>query len=140
MSFRLRWLGTACFEIVLPNGATIVTDPYVDDAVNAPITSAQFEGCDFLFITHGHYDHLLDAGKLAARFRPKIFCNEAATRSLEQHLGVDAALISRIAAGDTVREASLVVEVLRGVHVDFAAEYRRLTGRELTEGGATRTK
>lgn len=39
MSFRMRWLGTACFEIVLPNQQTVVIDPYVDDSVSAPISS-----------------------------------------------------------------------------------------------------
>jgi L-ascorbate metabolism protein UlaG (beta-lactamase superfamily) len=62
---RMRWLGIACFEIVLPNGKTLVINPFVDDAVSSPITSDQFEGCDYLFLTHGHYDHILDTGKLA---------------------------------------------------------------------------
>lgn len=134
MAIRMRWLGTACFEIVLPNRMTIVIDPYVDDSVSAPISADQFQGCHFIFITHGHYDHILDAGKLAARFRPKIFCNEEAARSLVQHQGVDEALIACIKAGDVVREAGLTVEVLKGVHVDFFSEYRRLTGRELVDG------
>lgn len=73
MTMGMRWLGTACFEIKLPNKKTLVIDPYVDDSVSAPITADQFEGCDFLFITHGHYDHILDAGKLSSRFSPKIF-------------------------------------------------------------------
>ena len=32
MQIEMRWLGTACFEMLLPNGKTLVTDPYVDDA------------------------------------------------------------------------------------------------------------
>lgn len=134
MSLQMRWLGTACFEIVLPNSMTIVIDPYVDDSVSAPISSDKIEKCDFIFITHGHYDHILDVGKLAARFKPKIFCNEEAARSLVRHQGVGESLINRITAGDLVHEAGLTVEVIRGVHVDFASEYRRLTGRELMDG------
>jgi L-ascorbate metabolism protein UlaG (beta-lactamase superfamily) len=134
MSFQMRWLGTACFEIVLPNGMRIVTDPYLDDSVSAPISSDGIRGCSCIFITHGHFDHLLDAGKLASRFRPRIFCNEAAARSLAQHQGVDDELITRITAGDTIHEAGLAVEVLRGVHVDFLSEYRRITGTELLDG------
>ena len=136
MSLRLRWLGTACFEILLPEGRTIVIDPYVDDAVGAPITSDQFENCDYIFITHGHYDHVLDVGKLAARFQPKIFCNAEAQDSLIHHQGVDPALIYPVKAGDLIREEGLVVEVVRGVHVDFSSEYRRLTGRELLDGSS----
>ena len=36
MVTKMRWLGTACFEIVLPDNQTIVIDPYVDDSVNSP--------------------------------------------------------------------------------------------------------
>ena len=28
MTFRMRWLGTTCFEILLPNKKTLVMDPY----------------------------------------------------------------------------------------------------------------
>ena len=29
MGWRIRWLGTACFEIALPSGKTLVIDPYL---------------------------------------------------------------------------------------------------------------
>ena len=74
MSFSMRWLGTACFEIILPDDKTLIIDPYLDDSVSAPIAADGIENCDYIFITHGHYDHVLDVGKLAQRFRPKIFC------------------------------------------------------------------
>jgi len=45
MPMRVRWLGTACLEIQLPDGKTVVLDPFVDHSVRAPISTAQFEGC-----------------------------------------------------------------------------------------------
>jgi L-ascorbate metabolism protein UlaG (beta-lactamase superfamily) len=131
MTLQLRWLGTACFEIKLPDNRTVIIDPFVDDAVNAPIGSHQFNACDFIFLTHGHYDHVLDVGKLAKRFSPEIFCSDVAARSLITLLGVDPGLITQIAPGDRIQREGLSVDVLEGFHVDFAAEYRRLTGREL---------
>jgi L-ascorbate metabolism protein UlaG (beta-lactamase superfamily) len=131
---RMRWLGTACFEIKLPDKRTLVIDPYVDDSVSAPITSDGFEGCDFLFITHGHYDHILDAGKLSRRFAPKIFCNSAAADSLIRHQGIAPQQITQVRPGDVLNENGLLVEVVPGVHVDFAREYKRLTGEELGDG------
>jgi len=129
---RMRWLGTACFEIQLPDGKTVVLDPFVDDSVSAPISSAQFEGCDYIFLTHGHYDHILDVGKLAARFRPKIFCNDQAADALTRHQGVEPHRITRIKVGDVIQEGALTVEVVRGVHVNFASEYKRLSGKDLS--------
>lgn len=133
MSFRMRWLGTACFEIVLPNKQTTVIDPYVDDSVSSPITSEEFEGCDHIFITHGHYDHVLDVGKLARRFSPEIFCSDVTAHSLIEVQGVDPGLITRIKRGDQIQRQDLKVEVIEGFHVDFASEYQRLTGHSLPE-------
>lgn len=138
MTTKIRWLGTACFEVVLPDKQTLIIDPYVDDSVSSPVTSDQFEGCNYIFITHGHYDHVLDVGKLAHRFRPKIFCSEVTAESLITHQGVTASLINRVKPGDMVREEGLTVEVLHGVHVDFGREYLRLTGRDLAEEGPDR--
>ena len=128
---RMRWLGTACFEIVLPNGKTLVIDPFVDDAVSSPITSDQFEGCDYLFLTHGHYDHILDAGKLAARFNPIIYCSPLVSESLTIHLGVSSDQIRTVTTGDIVRANGLKIKVIQGTHVDFLSDYNRLTGKEL---------
>jgi L-ascorbate metabolism protein UlaG (beta-lactamase superfamily) len=126
----MRWLGTACFEIVLPNGKTLVIDPFVDDSVSSPITSDQFEGCDYLFLTHGHYDHILDAGKLAARFNPIIYCSQLVSESLAVHLGVNSDQVRTVTAGDIVRVNGMTIEVIQGTHVEFISDYKRLTGKE----------
>ncbi|MFC1580227.1 MBL fold metallo-hydrolase [Thermodesulfobacteriota bacterium] len=130
MTLRLRWLGTACFEMLLPNGKTAVIDPFVDDAVSSPITSDQFKGCDYMFLTHGHFDHVLDAGKLASRFNPTIYCSQPVSESLITHLGIDSRQIQPVAVGDTVHEIGLTAKVIQGTHVDFISDYKRLTGKE----------
>ena len=134
MGWQMRWLGTACFEIALPNGTTLVIDPYLDDSVSAPIPSDRIEACDFIFLTHGHYDHVLDVGKLWGRHGAKIFCSPVTARSLAEHQGVDPAAIRTVRPGDLVEEEGLRAEILPGVHVDFAAEYQRLTGLPLPVG------
>jgi L-ascorbate metabolism protein UlaG (beta-lactamase superfamily) len=131
MAFEIRWLGTACFEIRLENGKTIVIDPYLDDSVSAPITSDQIEGCDYIFITHGHYDHILDVGKLVSRFDPEIFCTQEVSGALAEHQGIDPERFTAVTASDVVERDVVCAEVVRGVHVDFFAEYARITGGDL---------
>jgi L-ascorbate metabolism protein UlaG (beta-lactamase superfamily) len=135
MPIQMRWLGTACFEIVLPNAETLIIDPYLDDSVSAPIGSGEIKGCDHIFLTHGHYDHVLDVGKLAGRFRPNIFCSDVVAASLVEHQNVPSELITSVKAGEIIRKEGLSVEVLKGFHVDFAKEYKRVTGKDLAEGG-----
>jgi L-ascorbate metabolism protein UlaG (beta-lactamase superfamily) len=131
MTFKIRWLGTACFEIRLDNQQTIVIDPYLDDSANAPIGSDQIEGCDHIFITHGHYDHILDVGKLAQRFEPFIYCSQEVADALSEHQGIDPERFLPIAVDDTLEKDGFRTEVVRGVHVDFVAEYERLTGSDI---------
>ena len=72
--------------------------------------------------------------KLAKRFSPKIFCNEVTGNSLTEFQDVGPGLITTVKPGDVIQEEGLTVEVLKGVHVDFAKEYIRLTGRDMAEG------
>lgn len=120
MATRMRWLGTACFEIVLPSGITVVTDPYLDDSYTAPIASDQVEGCDYIFITHGHFDHVTDVGNLAKRFSPKIFCSDTTADALIAHQDIDPKCFTVIHAGDVVKETDLSVSVVKGMHVDLS--------------------
>lgn len=130
MPLRLRWLGTACFEVVAPSGESLVIDPYLDDSISAPFGSQGIQGADYIFITHGHYDHILDVGKLAARFNSRVFASSEAVEAVTAKLGVDPAAAASLTAGDRVKLAGLAVEVLSGIHVDLGAEFRRLTGKE----------
>ncbi len=141
MAFRIRWLGTACFQIHLDNGKTILIDPFLDDSVGAPIRSEEIEGCDAILLTHGHYDHVLDVGKLARRFRPSIYCSQEVAGVLSRHQEIDPGRFTPVTAGDTIESDGFRVEVVRGVHVDFASEYRRLTGRDFdTDAGGDFSK
>ena len=135
MAIEMRWLGTACFEMVLPNRKTLIIDPYLDDSVSAPITSDEIKGCDHIFLTHGHYDHVLDVGKLADRFKSTVFCSDVVANSLIEHQHVSPELITRVRPGEIIQEEGLTVEVLKGYHVDFATEYKRVTGQDLVGEG-----
>ena len=67
---RLRWNGVNFYEFVLPNGKTIVMDPYFDDP-NDPHNEYKYtptdksagewiHGADVIVLTHGHFDHTGD--------------------------------------------------------------------------------
>jgi len=133
MALKLRWLGVACFELVLLNSRTVVIDPYVDDSITAPITSDQFEGADFIFLTHGHFDHILDVGKLTKRFNSRIYCNATAAETLVKHQDISRDSITVVKTGDVVEQNGLRVETLKAIHGDFHSEYKRLTGNDLPD-------
>lgn len=131
MSFNLRWLGTSCFQLVLSENVHILLDPHMDHSPNCPLTSDQIEHCDYMFLTHGHWDHVLDVGKLAERLRPPIFCNQETAAAIVEHQQVDKTLINVVTTTDIIERPGVITEVLPGVHVDAAREYKRQTGMDL---------
>ena len=131
MSFNMRWLGTAGFELIMPGEKHLLIDPHLDNSVSSPIGSSQIKACDLLFLTHGHWDHVLDVGTLAKRFTPPIYCNQSTAEALVKHQNVDPSLITTLTAGDSLHLSGLKVEVLAGMHVNLAKEHKRLTGKDL---------
>ncbi len=61
---KIRWITTCCFEIVLPNGRNIILDPWTgksdkepDMAIETGFEVDDFTGCDYVFVSHSHFDH-----------------------------------------------------------------------------------
>lgn len=75
---KIRWVQAQCYEIKLPNGKTIVTDPFFGGGVIQPpfpISAGDLEGCDYILLNHSHIDHILHVPDLYKRFRPLIICD-----------------------------------------------------------------
>jgi L-ascorbate metabolism protein UlaG (beta-lactamase superfamily) len=73
MASELTWLGHGCWSIVA-GGRRIVLDPFLDDSPVAPVRSDQVEA-DFVLVSHGHYDHMADAEKIARRCNATLVAN-----------------------------------------------------------------
>jgi L-ascorbate metabolism protein UlaG (beta-lactamase superfamily) len=65
MSVTITWLGHACF-LLETAGQRLLVDPYLDDSPTAPM-KADDVAADFILLTHGHFDHVTDAPKIAKR-------------------------------------------------------------------------
>ena len=64
MSKNLKYYGHACFELTYGN-TTVLFDPFF---TNNPVNTAQasdIKKCDYIFVSHGHFDHLGDAVDLS---------------------------------------------------------------------------
>lgn len=93
-ALRIRWISVQCYEIVLPNGKVIVTDPFYHDASiyegMTELTKAQkmerdvysqtgfsveeFTGADYIILNHVHGDHCNLVGKLWNKFYGRVLC------------------------------------------------------------------
>ena len=133
MSIRLRWLGTACFEIRLPDGEVLIIDPYMDDSRTCHVRSRDIERADYICITHGHFDHILDVGPLANRLGSTIFCSRKAAQTMDAHFGIPANRIRVVTAGEVLRQGPIKIEVVRATHIDNRSYFAKQLGLDLTD-------
>jgi L-ascorbate metabolism protein UlaG (beta-lactamase superfamily) len=73
MSVKITWLGHACFAVE-SDGRRLVIDPFLKDNSTAPIEPDEVKA-DFIFLTHGHFDHVADAPSIAKRTGAAVLCN-----------------------------------------------------------------
>jgi L-ascorbate metabolism protein UlaG (beta-lactamase superfamily) len=71
---QFTYYGHACFSVVL-NGKTVLFDPFISGnpmAAHIPVDSLQ---ADYILLSHGHADHILDCEAIALRSGAKVVCN-----------------------------------------------------------------
>lgn len=83
-SLEFRFINCQCFEIRLPNGKTVVTDPCYDFPKENRMQqlfglegfhTSDIEGCDYVILNHTHGDHIANLGEVIERFHPKVICH-----------------------------------------------------------------
>ena len=79
---KIRWIDTSCFEIVTDENERIVTDPFIDECDNNPISSDEVEKMDYILITHTHFDHITQLDKYYELYQPKILCSTMSSMAL----------------------------------------------------------
>lgn len=69
----LTWLGHGSFKVTYED-TTILIDPWIMGNPACPEAHKNFEKIDLMLITHGHFDHIGDAVKLAKMHNPSVVC------------------------------------------------------------------
>jgi L-ascorbate metabolism protein UlaG (beta-lactamase superfamily) len=73
MPVKITWLGHACF-ILEADGKRLLIDPFLNDNEKAPVKADDVEA-DFILLTHGHFDHVNDAPRIAKRTGAAVLSN-----------------------------------------------------------------
>lgn len=112
---KFQFLGFSSFLITLDDGKTILIDPYLDDNEKAPIKSDDLPKIDLILLSHGAFDHMKDAPKIAKRDGSKIICG-GETMNLLIDQGVDAKQITQTVWGLMVEECGIKVRPVVSMH------------------------
>lgn len=72
---QLTYYGHSCFAVTLPCGTRLLFDPFIrpnDLAKDIDVDAIQ---ADYVLVTHGHADHLADAGDILTRTGAQLISN-----------------------------------------------------------------
>ena len=98
----LRWLNNAGFEMILPGGAHLLVDPWLDEAYMYPVPLKEIERADYVLLTHTHFDHADSIGRIQEKFpKAAVFVGDLSADALcmEYHLNVER--LFRVRHGET---------------------------------------
>jgi L-ascorbate metabolism protein UlaG (beta-lactamase superfamily) len=73
MATTITWLGHNCWSI-LAGGKTILLDPFLDESPTAPVKAADVKA-EYMLVSHGHFDHIADAVRIAQRTGATVLTN-----------------------------------------------------------------
>lgn len=115
---KIRWIHGQCFEIRLPDGKYLITDPWFEDIKGEKtyISADELEGCDYITINHAHFDHFQGVPEIFKKFKPTIICDGMYARELSQVYKIDAGYFFPVVAGQSYQLDSFRLETTHGMH------------------------
>jgi hypothetical protein len=119
------WLGINGLELRLP-GLTLLIDPCVSRAhaspISNPVNVARYIGdADAVFLTHSHWDHLIDVPLVVERTGARVYGSET-TLNICRARGVPEDRLTRIGHGMCLNLAKgVTVRVIRSKHKEPVA-------------------
>ena len=118
-SFKFRYINAQCYEFILPNGKHLITDPYITPTNLVgfrPFHVDEIEQCDYILLTHTHYDHTSDIGNLYKKFDCKVFCSGMVASELAKYFQVAPGRIYPFENMDTYEMEDFSLMTVRGKH------------------------
>jgi L-ascorbate metabolism protein UlaG (beta-lactamase superfamily) len=87
MSCKVTWLGHSALSIE-SEGYKILVDPFLTDNPSASVSPEKLEA-DFIWLSHGHFDHIGDTEAIAKRTGAMVVCNVEIANWLKDKKGLE---------------------------------------------------
>jgi L-ascorbate metabolism protein UlaG (beta-lactamase superfamily) len=114
MTATITWLGHSAFRLVLPDQRVIYIDPWLSENPACPDSEKKPTRCDFIAITHGHFDHVGDCVELASRFNSVVVANYDLCSVIES--GCDKGRFEGMNTGGTIEVEGVRFSLTRAYH------------------------
>lgn len=121
-----KWLGVAGIELQF-NQTTLIFDPFFSRPPLSKIFFGKIEpnpsaiegkisNCDHIFITHAHYDHLMDVPIIAKKTAAQVY-GSLNTCGLLERVGVHSNQIHPLSVGSKIQLDSIEIEIYPAQHL-----------------------
>ena len=118
---RVRWLNTAGFEMVLPGGAHLLVDPWLDSSDVYPFPLEKIERADYILLSHVHFDHAQDIAAILAKFpKARLFVGDLSVDALCREQRVSLTNVYRVRPGEEYQFDDVKINVYAGRHTENA--------------------
>jgi L-ascorbate metabolism protein UlaG (beta-lactamase superfamily) len=118
---RLKWLGCACFELDF-GGLTVVSDPWITPSKKHDLTWEAVERCDYITLSHGHFDHTLDIPALVEKFNPGVLCGEGTAVPLLKWADINPMKVYPMSPDLELDFDAVKIRALFGRHIPLAGK------------------
>jgi len=119
MSVKIRFLGTAAFEIETQTGQRILIDPFLDENEVSPLKVDTLDHLDLLLVTHAAYDHLGDTEAILRKFPELPLICGADVRGYLMYKGIEGDRLRAIPWGMMIEEAGVRVRPVESKHWSY---------------------
>lgn len=117
----VRWFNTAGFEMILPGGAHLLVDPWLDSSDIYPFPLEKVERADYVLLSHVHFDHSQDISALLAKFpKARLFVGDLSVDALCAQQHVSLTNVYRVRPGEEYEFDDVKINVYAGRHTENA--------------------
>ena len=137
---KFRWINGQGFEFRMPNGRTLLTDPFYDmpnfEAGKGMsligFHTEDIENVDYVFINHTHGDHIGNLQQVVDRFHPIVICHSAVAMELARTHSIPLTSIYPVDFNGRYYFDGFSLDTYHGTHhasgADYAASRRFMGG------------
>ena len=113
---EIKWYGTASVELKNESGK-ILFDPFVPlKGSKVDVKIEDFDGFDTIFVTHGHFDHIVNLPEIYKRNpNVKIYCTKTPYKTLNNK-GVPETNLVKISAGEEIEIYDFKIKTYQSKH------------------------
>ncbi|MFT8555998.1 MBL fold metallo-hydrolase [Liquorilactobacillus hordei] len=143
-SLKLRWINAQCFEFKLPNGITLLTDPFFDMPFFEKnkghsvmgFTADDIEGADYIFINHTHGDHIANLKQVYDRFNSKIICHSSVALEVAKSFEVSLTSIYPVDFSGHYIFPGFTLDIFHGTHHPIDFSYKKMKHDKFIDTGS----